>query len=452
MIVAKFGGTSVNTKEGIAVICHTTQKNLAQKPILVVSALRGVTDLLLSLETATNLRKKQILGSVAKTHKDFVKKLFSDKKTQKEINLYIDDQIKSLAKLTKRTIDKQALDSIVSFGEIMSSYIVTKALLEHKISAKQVLATELIVTDDTFGNASWVVAPTKTKVTKTLLPLIKKGIVPVVTGFIAATKDKKTTTLGRGGSDYTASIIGFCLEASEIQIWTDVDGLFTSDPRLVKTARLLKTVSFEEASEMATFGSRVLHPRTIRPATKAGIPVRVLNTHNINGEGTLIVEKPVVKHPITAIACKKNITLVNIYSFEMLLAKGFLAKVFTVFAKHDISIDLVSVSEVSISVSLDNTNHLEDAVLELEKFAKVVVVKHLGMVSLIGVGIVTSTHAIHSIFDLLHKEKILVKMVSLGATDINVSLVIDGKLIDHTVLLLHDRLLMKKIHYLRKFV
>lgn len=434
MIVAKFGGTSVSSKQRILNLCHIVKKALEKQPVVVVSALSGVTDLLLSNGSVHEIRK---------LHENLVKSLWSKKELQKEVLGFIDSQLKEITLLQSPELDKATLDKLASYGEIMSSYIITQALISQGIKATQVIATDLIITNNNFGSAEFLLIPTKRNVKRILNPIIKAGVIPVVTGFIGRTKSGQTTTLGRGGSDYTASIIGFCLNASEIQIWTDVDGIFTADPRVVENARSLPSVSFKEASELAAFGARVLHPKTIRPAIAAGIPVKVLNTFNPENPGTLIEEKSNQPGQIIAISFKRKITLVDLYATEMLLQRGFLAKVFKVFAIHNISVDLVSVSEVSVSVSLDNTDNLEMAIKELSAFASVSVIKDVGMVSMIGEGINSDTKTIRNLFDILDKEKIPTRMVSVSVANINISIVVDAEKIEKAVKALHDKLLLK---------
>lgn len=434
MIVAKFGGTSVSSKVRVLNLCNIVKNELGRNPVVVVSALSQVTDLLLS---GKNIRK---IGSL---HKGLIENLFSDTKMRKKVMQFISAQLKEVAAfMRKRQKDKKFLDKLASYGEIMSSYIITQALISQGIKATQVIATDLIVTNNNFGLAEFLVKPSKRNIKKILTPIIKAGVVPVVTGFIGSTKNGQTTTLGRGGSDYSASIIGFCLEALEIQIWTDVDGIFTADPKVVQNAKSLPVVSFKEASELATFGARVLHPRTIKPAIYANIPVKVLNTFNPTNPGTLIKGKISDLPSIRAIAYKRKINLVNIYSTEMLLQKGFLARIFKVFAGNNISVDLVSVSEISVSVTLDDNENLDKAVKEISGFAHASRISGLGMVSLIGEGITSLTKTIRSIFDILDREKILTRMVSLGATDINISIVIESDKVDRAVKALHDKLLL----------
>lgn len=444
MIIAKFGGTSVSSKERVLTLCKIVANQIGKQPVVVVSALSGVTDLLLSLPVLPKTKLGKQIREIRNKHKDLIEDLWTDKKTRQEILQFIDSKLDEVAEHAGGdTYSRESLDKLVSFGEIMSSYIISRALESRGIKSSQVIATDLIITNNNFGSAEFLPVPTRKNVKKILLPLIKKNIVPVVTGFIGKTKKGQVTTLGRGGSDYSASIIGYCLGAEEIQIWTDVDGIFTADPRLLGNARPLSCVSFKEASELAAFGARILHPRTIRPAIKAGIPVTVLNTFNPENLGTLIKEKCNLSGAVKAVSFKRKIFLVNIYATEMLLQKGFLAKVFKVFAGNNISVDLVSVSEVSVSVSLDNKENLEKAVEELSQFAKVSVITDLGMVSLIGEEITSNTKTIRKIFDILDKEKILTRIISLSAANINISIVIESGKVEQAVKVLHDRLLLR---------
>ena len=276
---------------------------------------------------------------------------------------------------------------------------------------------------------------------KILAPLIQKGTVPVVTGFLGRTPDGRTTTLGRGGSDYSASIIGRSLGAKEIQIWTDVDGIFTADPRVVKNARIIEDISYREASEMAAFGAKVLHPRTIRPAVEKSIPVRVLNTFNLAAQGTLVSPRS-TGTGLKAIAFKKGVVLVNVYSDSMLFSRGFLARMFEIFARHQISIDLVSVSEVSVSVTLDNNGTLDTAVKELEAFSKVTVHKgSFGVISLVGEGIVSTRDIMRDVSARFSEHRIPLRMISMGASDINISLVIPAEDVVRAANMAHDEFL-----------
>lgn len=415
-----------------------------QEPVLVVSALATVTESLLSCVNLPKNEAKRKLKEVESLHLRVLAELFPKPSlgSTESVN-YLKNTISQLVKLLNTNWTKQKIDQFIGFGEVMSSDIVSRALSEAGIVARQIVATDLIVTDSNFGSAEFMPDRTQKQVKAVLKPIIKQGIVPVVTGFIGANLKGETTTLGRGGSDYSASILGFALSASEVQIWTDVDGIFTADPRLVKNAKLIKEVSFQEASEMATFGAKVLHPRTIRPAIKSNIPVRVLNTFNPEARGTLITNSEGKNLGIKAVSFKRKTTLINIYSSEMLFSKGFLVRIFAVFAKANISIDLVSVSEVSVSVTLDNTDGVDKAVSELKKFAKVTVDRDCGMLSLIGEGIMNYAHVVSEVLTLFHKHRIGIKMISFGASDINISLVLAQVDLEKAVKLVHDRVVIK---------
>ncbi len=435
-VVIKFGGTSVSTKDRLYTICGIVKKEKKRNPVVVVSAIRGVTDALLSIATDPSEADVKITY-IRSLHETLIRDIWRDKDASKFM-VYIDTMLAEIKSLLKKRKDNKAFsDKIVSYGEIMSSFIVSLVLEQKGILALQVIASDLIVTDNLFGSAEFFPEESTEKIKKILNPLIAKGIVPVITGFIGATEKGEVTTLGRGGSDYSASIIGYCLNASEIQIWTDVDGIYTADPRIVKTVHLIPTISYKEASELASFGAKVLHAKTLKPVVVARIPFRVLNTLNPSSKGTFVTEKAKVTNGVTAISHKKKITLVNIYSLEMLHKKGFLLKVYDILARNDISVDLVGSSEVSESIVLDNDENLASAVEQISKFAKVTVKKDLGMVSLIGEGISRKTQTLKEIFDVLHKENILVHMISLGAIDINVSLVVKSEEVEKAVIALH---------------
>lgn len=448
MITAKFGGTSVGAAPQVITIGKIVKKELARQPVIVVSALAGVTNLLLDLTTARN--KSSVLREIKNKHLNLINKLFK-KPLKKEVLKYIGKNLAELEKLSRlKNFNKQNIDKILSHGEILSSFIITSYLKSQNIDAEQVISTSLIVTNDNFGHAEFLPKPTEKLTKKILRPLIRKKIVPVVTGFLGATKKGATTTLGRGGSDYSASIIGFCLNAEEIQIWTDVDGIYTADPRITKNARPIPMISYKEASELAAFGAKVLHPRTIKPAVRKNIPLRVLNTLNPNCKGTLISQNTDSTRPITAISFKRKITLVNIYSTDMLFTKGYLAKIFSIFTKYNVSIDIVSVSEVSVSLTIENEEMLDSVVQDLSKFSAVTVRKDLGMISLIGEGMAGSGNSVSKIFEILDKEKINIKMISLGATDINISVVVKYDEVERAVVKLHNNLLIKKLPIFKK--
>lgn len=442
MIIAKFGGKSVATAKNIRTISEVAKKELPKKPVIVVSALSQVTNMILELADADSSEFNNIFEKIKKTHFDLTNSIWGEN-TPDEVAEYLNqhlERVKLLAK--KKNKSKADLDKIVVNGEMMSSCIIANALKLYGINAKQILATDLIVTNDEFGGADFLSKETVKKTKEVINPLLKKGVVPVVTGFMGATKKGEPTTLGRGGSDYSATILGFVLSASEIQIWTDVDGIFSADPGVVRNAKLLKEVTFLEASELAYFGAKVLHPRTMRPARRAGIPMRIINTMNPKGRGTIIDNLSNNRREIKAITSKKRTELINLYSSDMLFSKGFLAKIFSIFAKYNISVDLVGVSEVSVSVTLENHEMLKPALSELSQFTSVAKIPDFGIVSLVGEGIVEIPGIMKKIFSALDENNIPIKMISLGATDVNISLVVPSEKIETAVEKLHDKILL----------
>lgn len=440
IIVAKFGGTSVSTKNNIQTIADiVTKEKKIYDVVIVVSALSGVTDLLL----LTASGDKDSIKLIKEKHARLIADLWRDQKVTEGLHVFVEECLAKVLDICKAKItDRKLLDTVVSFGEIMSSKIIATYLTNVGILAEAVVASDIIATDDHFGSAEFLPEKTKQNAESILLPLMNKNIVPVITGFIGATEKGEVTTLGRGGSDYSGSIIGFALNAFEVQIWTDVDGVFTADPRIVKTARPIPEISFEEASEMAFFGAKVLHPRTMRPAVKAGIPVRVLNTFNPSSPGTSIVKKEEKKSRITAITFKKKVVLLTIKAEKMFMSKGFLAKIFDLFREGDISLDLVSVSEVTVSLTLDMVDNLKDVVKKIEKFSRVDIDEEASVVSVIGEHIGRYPHAVRDVFSILDKKNIRVKMISFSAQNRNISCVIKNTRWEDAVHALHDGLLL----------
>lgn len=446
VIIAKFGGTSISTLQNIktieTIILSEREKHAV---VVVVSALSKVTDLFLTAARGSRKEALEAFQQIRKKHEHLINELWQEKNQQQLALSYIDKKLKAASLVLEREDrSKKMFDMLVSFGEIMSSFIINAWFSWKGIPSVQIIASDIIETDNNFGSAEFIVEKTKRKAKKILDPLLAKGITPVVTGFIGATKNGEMTTLGRGGSDYSASILGFSLAATEVQIWTDVDGIFTADPRLVKKARPIAEVSYQEASEMAFLGAKVLHPRTIRPAVNAGIPVRVLNTLNPSYQGTKITYRKERTSRITAVTFKRQALLITIKAEQMFLAKGFLTKIFDIFSKQQVSIDLVSVSEVSVSLTLDNIGNLEGLISKIQMLARVVVNNRISTVSVIGEHIGTAHHAIRDIFSILDEKKIRVRMISFGAQNRNISFVIDSSRCEEAVQILHDRLLLRR--------
>ena len=423
MIVMKFGGTSVESAEAIDRVASIVRDRLALRPIVVVSAMGKTTNKLLAIAAdAVAGQREMALASLNALHE------FHQRQAT---GIYVDDEISAhfseLAELVKGLavmgeMTPRATDTVSAFGERLSSIIVTARFRKLGLDAVHVDARNVIVTDRRHTQAAPIFDQTFARLSATIPTLAEKHVV-VMGGFIAATEDGVTSTLGRGGSDYTASIVAAGIGASEIQIWTDVDGMLTSDPTVLKNVYRVKHCSFAEAAELAYFGAKVLHPATVLPAIEKNIPVRILNSRRPEVAGTLITaEAPKSSSPIRAIACKRNITLVNIVSSRMLMAHGFLRRVFEIFDRHETSVDMLATSEVSVSLTIDNTSALDAVRKEIEEFAEVTVEHDQAIVCLVGDNIRHTPGVAARAFTALNGLKI--RMISEGASQLNIGLVL----------------------------
>jgi aspartate kinase len=317
----------------------------------------------------------------------------------------------------------------------MSSMLVTEAFKLRGLDAQHVDARKVIVTDERFMQAEPRPEMIADRARDIVLPLVRENRVPVMGGYIAGTAAGVTTTLGRGGSDYSASLVGAALGADAIEIWTDVDGMLTADPRVVQGARLIEMIRFDEASELASFGAKVLHPNTISPAVRLGIPVFIFNSRNAAGKGTEITfDAP--RRAVSAIAGKGDITVVKVRAPRMLFAYGFLRTVFEIFERHQTSVDVVSTSEVSVSVTIDNTARLDELVVDLRALGDVAVERNRGVVAIVGSGIGDRGDAMGRALQAL--GNIRVHMMSLSATGINLTVIVDNMRVNEAMRLLHD--------------
>lgn len=445
MFVMKFGGTSVTKPESVAAIKTLVQRGLQRKPVLVVSALSGITDLLVRLShSALDNEQENLFEQIFAKHDLWIKTIFADsQELQTAAFAIVTDYINELRGLLHSQSFSNQLqlhDSVVSYGEKISSALISLYLRSHGINAEQLLATKCIITSNNFGGADFIDAATKKAAKKSILPLVEQGVVPVITGFIGATAQGETTILGRGGSDYSAAIIGYAINSEEIQIWTDVNGVYSADPRVIHDARLIKQLSYQEAAELAMFGAKVLHPRTIQPAVKIGIPVKVLNTFNIDNPGTIIEHgADHTEGTVKSVTWKKSAPLLNIYSANMVLAKGFLQKIFAILAKNNISVNMLSASEVSVSVTLDNIGKLDEALVELNKFAKTDYFDGFGTVSLVGDQIMNTPSLMQNLFDVFQDANVPVQMLSYSASNINISMIVPSDRILDIVPILHAK-------------
>jgi aspartate kinase len=443
VIVMKFGGTSVGSAERIRTVAELARDRQSRRVVLVVSALGGITDLLIRgarLALARDPSGAGVADEVLARHRAVVTGLV-DGRGQDALFSHLDGLVTELRSLylgvyNLEELTQRTLDAIAGIGERASCEIVAAALEAGGVPAAAVDSRRVVVTDESFGRAQPLMEETGARIREHVLPLVEKGVVPVVAGFIGATRKGVATTLGRGGSDFTASIIGALLPAEEIQIWTDVDGMMTVDPRVVPGARVIPEVSSAEAAELAYFGAKVLHPATIKPAVERGIPVFILNTLNPTAPGTRIAAGAGddAAEP-RAIAFKKGITVVLISQPRMLMAYGFLARVFEVFDRHRTPVDLIATSEVSVSLTVDDPENIPAVQADLAALGEVQVLRRMAIVSVVGRGFLRRAGLAARVFQSLREVNVV--MISFGASDVNVSLVVAEDEAEKAVRLLH---------------
>jgi aspartate kinase len=435
MIVMKFGGTSVGIPDRFAVATRLVAERLPRDPIVVVSALAGVTDLLVEFCRAMSGRR-ELAQKIEARHQEFARGVGVPAAALEP--LLRAWELEAAGWLPSHQVVAGAdRDRVLSFGERLSAELFAAGLRARGVDAIPMLAGDAgLITDERFGAAH----PLPEAMGLLARQLARRPPLPVVTGFLGRTADGRVTTLGRGGSDYTAAILGAALGAEEIQIWTDTSGMLSADPRIVPEARPVAQLSFAEASELAYFGAKVLHPKTLLPAIDRAIPVRILNTAHPDEPGSLITPTAQAAESswrVKSIACKKGVTAVTIVSTRMLHAHGFLARVFEVFGRHHIVVDLVTTSEVSISVTVDDPSRLDDAIADLEGIGQVEVKHGLAVVAVVGEGAPSHVGLAGHVFTLLGGVGIGVEMISQGASRVNLSFVVRGEDADRSVRLLH---------------
>ena len=433
-LILKFGGTSVADAAAISRVVAIVARAAASPPtVVVVSAMARMTDELVAISGLARQGKAEEIDArvdaVRERHRAAVDELFAgDADSAQPVHVAISEQCEELRAVLRsvavlRELTPRGADRILASGELMSSRIVAAALRRARVPARWVDARQTIVTDDGHPAAVPRIDDTRAAAAREIAPVLDAGEVAVLGGFIGATPDGITTTLGRGGSDLSGSIIGAALHAREIQIWTDVDGMLTADPRVVTGAQVVPQLSFNEASELAYFGAKVLHPSTILPAVHDGIPVRILNTRRPENPGSLITpEAPSGGPAVTALACKRNISVVDVTSTRMLLAHGFLRRVFEVFEHHQTSVDVVTTSEVSVSMTLDDDRRLDGIVQDLRGFAEVSVDRGMAILSAVGDNLTREPHLAVRLIAAL--DGFPLRMVSQAASRRNLTVVL----------------------------
>jgi aspartate kinase len=447
LVVMKFGGTSVEDPAAIGRTAAIVQSRIAQgkNPVVVVSAMARVTDQL--LRAASCAAQGDRTGALAMSsrlrsrHRDTAAALVKNTENAAALIALIDSKFDSLDEVLRGLaaileLTPRISDLIVSFGERISSQVVAAAFRERGMDAAHVDAREVIITDSEFQKAAPIDALIEQKAQEHLIPLIKKSKVPVMGGFIASNEAGVTTTLGRGGSDFTGALVGGAVNADAIEIWTDVDGIMTADPRVCPDALRVRVISFEEAAELAYFGAKVLHPATILPAVKKNIPVLVLNSRNAACEGTRIISiAPHCKSPFKSIAVKKKLAIIDVVASRMLMTHGYLKQIFEVFDKHKCAVDMVSTSEVSVSLTVDSNASLPDLSAELGKLADVKYEGKKALVCMVGEDIRGQSGIAAQVFNAI--KHINVRMISQGASEINMSFMIEEDDAEEAVRSLH---------------
>jgi aspartate kinase len=447
LVIMKFGGTSVEDAAAMrrtaAIVRGRRERGL--EPVVVVSAMAKVTDQLLAAAAAAGRGDRAdalaISSRLRHRHIETANNLLcGDLFTEVEASIHrrfdsLDDLLRGISavgELTPRTSDK-----VVSYGERLSSRIVAAAFAQEGLNGAHVDARRCIVTDSNYGKAVPQEAAIEQALAAEVLPLLEAGKTPVMGGFIGANAEGITTTLGRGGSDFTAALIGGGMHAGAIEIWTDVNGIMTTDPRICPDALRVRTISFDEASELAYFGAKVLHPATILPAVEKNIPVLVLNSRDAQNEGTRITAlAPHCRSPFKSIAAKKRLTIIDIVANRMLMSHGYLKAVFEVFDRHKCSVDMVSTSEVSVSLTVDSNERLPEIAADLRKFADVKYEGRKALICMVGENIRGQNGIAAQVFGAL--THINLRMISQGASEINMSFMIEEDDVEEAIRSLHS--------------
>ncbi len=447
MRVLKFGGTSVGDAASIRTVAEILTPLRDQPMVLVFSAMGTTTDQLAQVgELAARgdlTGSLQVIAELREHHGKVAKSLLPDGGQRRELLAFLAEVFGTLEEMARgmavlADFSPTVQDRVLGFGEVLSTKILAAFLAQHGLPVVWMDAHQLIISDEQHTHAEPLWQETAARCRERLVPLLQEGRIPLTQGYIASSLSGQPTTLGRGGSDYTAALIGAALEAEEIQIWTDVDGILTADPSLVPQARNIPVMSFQEAAELAFFGARVLHPKTLVPAVERGIPVRVRNTHKPESEGTLILAGAVDNgEGVKSIAYKEGMTLIHLVSARMFKAHGFLRQVFDVLDRHRVSADLVATSEVSVAIALHDASRLHELLQELQTLGTVTVKARQAVVCVVGEKLKDRPGIVGQVFQDLADVK--VSMVSQGGSEINLSFVIDEDDLPAVVRRLHRR-------------
>ncbi len=427
MIVLKFGGTSVQDATSQNQALEIVFSKLEHSVVLVSSAMTRVTNELIRLTELASSGKHEeantLLNALESRHYSVLDALCTGPVREKITGMMepLFSEIKSLTRgmVLLKECSPRVYDAVVGCGELLSTRLLFARCLELGVSAELADARELIVTDDHFGEAAVLWEQTRERIRKNLNP--RPGHLIITQGFLGSTEDGVATILGRGGSDYSATIFGAALDVEAVEIWTDVNGIMTTDPRIVASAKTIPEITYEEAAELAYFGAKVVHPATIQPAVEKGIPVWVKNTKNPGHLGTAILPTAPGSGP-RAFAIKRGAVLISVASSRMLNAYGFLARIFEIFLRHKVAVDLVATSEVSVSMTVDSWDEARQTLEELGTLGTVSVERERGILCLVGREAWTTGADLSRVFGALGPYTI--HLISLGASETNLSLVL----------------------------
>jgi len=444
--VLKFGGSSLADAECLRAVAAIVAEALPQGPLVVLSACGDTTDDLFAAAHAARAgdlaRALESMQALLARHAAVARQLFGET-LPGELGRALAQETEDLTGLLRgvallRELSPRSMDAIAAHGERLSTRLFASLLEREEFDVTWFDARGVVVTDERFGQAQPDRARVGERAKELLAPLLRPGRCVVTQGYVGATHDGVTTTLGRGGSDYSAALLGAALGVDEVQIWTDVEGVMTADPRVVEGALPIAELSFAEAAELALFGARVLHPATIQPAVEAGLPVTVRHTRRPAGRFTTITGRVASGRPVTALATRGPISVLTVISSRMLAQPGFLARLFAVFGRHAVSVDLVATAEVSVSLTVEADAPLDDLVKEIEEFARVDVANQRAIVAIVGERLKQTPGLAARIFEAL--GAINVEMISMGANEINLSLVVAREHADEALRRLHRTL------------
>ena len=443
-VVAKFGGTSV---ADYAAMNRSADVVLADPNtrLVVLSASAGVTNLLVSLSEGLEVTERFVkLDALRKIQFDILERLQNPNVIREEVERLLEN-ITTLAEAASLATSTALTDELVSHGELMSTLLFVEIMRERNIQAQWFDVRKVMRTSDRFGRAEPDVEALAELTNQQLAPRLDEGIV-ITQGFIGSEAKGRTTTLGRGGSDYTAALLGEALHATRVDIWTDVPGIYTTDPRVVSAAKRIDVIAFEEAAEMATFGAKVLHPATLLPAVRSDIPVFVGSSKDPKAGGTLVCKKTENPPLFRALALRRKQTLVTLHSHNMLHSRGFLAEVFGILARHNISVDLITTSEVSIALTLDTTGSTstgdtlltQSLLIELSELCRVEVEEDLALVAIIGNKLSRACGVGKEVFGVL--DPFSIRMICYGASSYNLCFLVPADQAEQVVQKLHQNL------------